>query len=749
MRLSDRKSKFFISFKTSIHKVSFNTLISVTGAVFLSANLIFYSSSLCASLYRIDYSLAPHGFFYRMVSMSLPPLLWIYATTTNAFMYNNIRIGTYISAGIYECFFLCGIVYQLLSRLFLPTVMSIRTDDIFTKDMVLILARIATQLPLIFFAYLIIKSFLCPIFDERSREKLLKFRIHISGKMFGKQHIEYTLSIANDIETGRPVIISERDRYLHTLVDGTSGTGKTSSTILPAIYGDLMNRKKALQLRKDIMQRVRNKDADCESVRSQLDQRYPVCGITVLAPDDSLTDDVCRLCEGHGIPYNRIDATKMPDGERKAHWTGMNPFFIPASLKGEALHEAIVKKAVIFSDIMLVISDLKGKSDSYFSGLNRQMLTNIAILIMLTVPHLFNRQATPEDLQLLINDFDLLPEYVSKLEEINRTQRRYTFILQYINNELLGKGRAKMEDQSRGTRNIINEFLMMPGSRDVYCSQDSIDFDKILSEGEVTVCNYDLASGDTNAIAFGLFFLLSFNNAVLSRPGTEQTRSPHFFYVDELPVLIHSSLEKNFSLFRKFRVAMFCAIQTLDQFEKNELTKYLKGVILGCANIFVFGRSSLSDMEVFSALAGVADKPDEQKTVSETALSDDSPSLSYSSREMWTQKNTLEGIDIRMNDFQVVTLFTIRDGAPCPPIKVKVHFLKKSDWGYESVNTADTLIRAKDDADNMKVALLSQYKKSGFKGDRPPASKSIENKTAPHREVHSIDENESVSDLFN
>src|SRR5699024_5956546 len=201
-----------------------------------------------------------------------------------------------------------------------------------------------------------------------------------------------------------------------------------------------------------------------------------------------------------------------------------------------------------------------------------------------------------------------------------------------------GKGRAKMEDQRRGTRNIINEFLMMPGSRDVYCSQDSIDFDKILSEGEVTVCNYDLASGDRNAIAVGLLFLLSFNNAVLSRPGTEQPRSPHFFYVDELPVLIHASLEKNFSLFRKFRVAMFCAIQTLDQFEKNELTKYLKGVILGCANIFVFGRSSLSDMEVFSALAGVADKPDEQKTVSETALSDDSPSLSYSSREMWTQK---------------------------------------------------------------------------------------------------------------
>ena len=70
---------------------------------------------------------------------------------------------------------------------------------------------------------------------------------------------------------------------------------------------------------------------------------------------------------------------------------------------------------------------------------------------------------------------------------------------------------------------------------------------------------------------------LPFNNAVLSRPGTEDTRIPHFFYVDELPVLIHPSLEKNFSLFRKYRVSMMVAIQTLDQMEKNEITKYLKG----------------------------------------------------------------------------------------------------------------------------------------------------------------------------
>lgn len=237
-----------------------------------------------------------------------------------------------------------------------------------------------------------------------------------------------------------------------------------------------------------------------------------------------------------------------------------------------------------------------------------------------------------------------------------------------------------MEDQSRGTRNIINEFLLMPYNREVFCSQESIDFDRILENGEVTICNYNLAAGDTDATAFGLFFLLSFNNAVLSRPGTEHTRIPHFFYVDELPVLIHPSIEKNFSLFRKYRVAMFVAIQTLDQMEKNDITKYLKGVILGCAHILVFGRSSITDMEIFSKFAGVRDEVEEEKGITQTALSDTNTKLTYTERESIAQKNAIEEIDIRLKDFQEVTFFTTRNGRPLEAIHGKVEFLKPEDW---------------------------------------------------------------------
>ena len=94
----------------------------------------------------------------------------------------------------------------------------------------------------------------------------------------------------------------------------------------------------------------------------------------------------------------------------------------------------------------------------------------------------------------------------------------------------------------------------------------------------------------------------------------------------------------------------------------------------------VFGRSSLSDMEVFSAMAGVRDTIETQDTVTQTALSSDSPALSYSTRELSAQKNTLEECDIRMRNFQEVTYFTTKDGRPLPPYHAKVDFLKPADW---------------------------------------------------------------------
>lgn len=85
-------------------------------------------------------------------------------------------------------------------------------------------------------------------------------------------------------------------------------------------------------------------------------------------------------------------------------------------------------------------------------------------------------------------------------------------------------------------------------------------------------------------------------------------------------------------------------------------------------------------MEIFSALAGVHDVAEVQQSTTETAITDSSPHYSFSSREMITQKNFLEEIDIRMKDFQEVTFFTTRNGRPLPALQGIVEFLKPTDW---------------------------------------------------------------------
>lgn len=688
------------------------------GYAVLTFHLMANTVRLVLALVRLDESILPSSLVLQAAWIAGSVFLFLQGTRypfynfhlTKACCLGEVLYGILLVLLAFLC--------RVLSAALLPAIMGLPTDEAFTKNMVLLLARIATQLPLLPAGFLLGRLLFYPLLDEDTRGRILAYKLsHDLPPERAEPEISYAMNIVRDIRTGRHITVYPKDRFLHTLVDGTSGTGKTSSTILPAIRDDLNTRCRAEGIQREKIKELVNAgeisyappspDAgfsvnDCIPIvrntehlledemekylktrqekieRIRLD--YPVCGITVLAPDDSLTDDVCRLCDARGVPYNRIDAVRDADGLHKKNTIGLNPFYIPQGMDPSQKNQLIVKKAVIFSDVMQAITDLKGKADSYFTGLNRQMIANLAILVMVTVPVLRSRQATPADLQAVINDFSLLPEYVDKLEETDQSAKIYTFIVQYIQEDLLGKGRDKMEDQSRGTRNIINEFLLMPANREIFCSQKSIDFDRALANGEVTVCNYNLASGDTDAVAFGLFFLLSFNNAVLSRPGTENTRTPHFFYVDELPVLIHPSLEKNFSLFRKFRVGMMVAIQTIDQMEKNEITKYLKGVLLGCAHIIVFGRSALSDMEIFSAMAGIKDVTEEQKSTTETAITDTSPHFSYSEREVPAQKNAIEEIDIRMKDFQEVTFFTTRNGRPLPPYTGTVEFLKPSDW---------------------------------------------------------------------
>lgn len=83
-------------------------------------------------------------------------------------------------------------------------------------------------------------------------------------------------------------------------------------------------------------------------------------------------------------------------------------------------------------------------------------------------------------------------------------------------------------------------------------------------------------------------------------------------------------------------------------------------------------------------MAGIRDITEEQASTSETALSGDDPHQPFSMREMTTQRNVLEEIDIRMMDLQEVSFFTTQNGRPLPVIHGRVDFLISSDWKEQS-----------------------------------------------------------------
>ena len=177
-------------------------------ALFL-IQLSIYTIRFMIALYRIDFSILPHGVLSQSVMLILPVLVWTTGTCADFFNFYRFKVTAYATAACSEALLFTAMAFQLLSRLFLPSILSIRTDEIFTKDMVLFLARLAVELPLLPFFLLLMKGFLRPLRETESRNVLLAFKLshYLPGRKTACE-IRYPLSIARDIATGKYIPIS-------------------------------------------------------------------------------------------------------------------------------------------------------------------------------------------------------------------------------------------------------------------------------------------------------------------------------------------------------------------------------------------------------------------------------------------------------------------------------------------------------------------------------------------------------------
>ena len=107
-----------------------------------------------------------------------------------------------------------------------------------------------------------------------------------------------------------------------------------------------------------------------------------------------------------------------------------------------------------------------------------------------------------------------------------------------------------------------------------------------------------------------MFFILQFQDAVLRRKGNEDSRTPHFLYIDEFPEYITKDMDVMFTLFRKYRCGVTVAIQNLSQLDKTGQGYYRQTVLANTKTQIVFGDTVKEDSEYWNKAFGMEKKVD-------------------------------------------------------------------------------------------------------------------------------------------
>lgn len=684
------------------------------------------------------------NFFVATLLMVVGLGVWVWSTAYDYWNYYHHKIFLLCLMGFGGIFLLSA---ALEKKIFYPVVrmvLKIPINQEITEHMVLSLAGSILSIILIAPIVILIWTLLSIGCNKQTVTHLLSFKImhHIDIRKH-KQFL-YDNKVITRMEDGRPVVIRQKDRQLHTSISGATGTAKTSSTIIPSIAEDLdhhvyneeFQKKECEAALKAGIFKMDHEFADEDfsinyfspvpgkevvpnpALANNLSEKYfgraisaqeyykrlrmisGVAGVTVVAPNSSLADKAYTLAKNRGIKVNRLDPM-LKDGKHLEGFIGLNPLYVSPSLTGKERARAITDNANIFADVLQALFDMSGKQDVYFKSVNNSLTIQISKLLMLTFEDLNGRQPNPSDLQYCVNNVDVCKVYQDRLvEKYGKTCKAdkpitgfemitdqdqevdcgdWQDVYDFVKNDLLSPTmKEKMYDRANGLRLQINNFLNHPYIRDVLCTNHTVDLDMALANGEVTVVNYSLELGSSVSTGFGLFFLFTYAKAILRRPGTEADRVIHFNYIDEFPVLLHPNLEEYFSLHRQYCVANTVAIQTEDQFDKNDMTKYMKGVVAQVGHKIKFGRLSNEEAKTTSLSSGTEMVAEEQQGETMNSITSDRPMHTFSKRRTMKEQSRMSMTDLIYKDFREVTLYTVCDGSLQEPINGIVHFLEPS-----------------------------------------------------------------------
>jgi len=415
----------------------------------------------------------------------------------------------------------------------------------------------------------------------------------------------------------------ETSRYQSMFVCGASGTGKTSLVFEPLIARDLERKFFFREVSKEmgftalktgIATLNKPYDNDYLNTNFNLNMLIPTsgnedvykaymkkmildstseityrdCGVTVMSPDREISDHMINVCKNFGLPYNIIDPSDKDS-------IGLNPF----------VYDDTNKIAITISSVMKAMVDIS-KYELFKELQVIQAIENISILLKEMYPKM-NEGMLPnlEDMLKMFTNFDLIEKMCKILEHDEELKEKYNTQLVYFKNNFYKDAPNKHNTETfiSVVADILDRLLRVPGVKNILCNRhNNINFDKSLANGDITfICTRRGDLGATNHKAFGLFFLISMQNAVLRRPGNEKSRVPNFLYIDEFPDFICKATEPIFTMYRKYKVGTVISAQNLEQLNVSGAKQT---ILSNCASKIFTGGGVISELEWWSSEFG-------------------------------------------------------------------------------------------------------------------------------------------------
>lgn len=446
--------------------------------------------------------------------------------------------------------------------------------------------------------------------------------ISLAGKSkdVGKYSCEVMLCV--DSESGEKVTIPETKRLESLLVVGVSGSGKTTMIYEPMIARDLDRKYFFKEIAKEMgytALRTGIASLNCPYGNTYLNENFSLnmltpnpdkedlykaymkkmilnsaggkyiyrdFGLTYLSADYDSIGNMLSVAKNYKIKVNLIDPNNSSS-------PGMNPF----------VYEDPIKTGIAISAVLkgLYANSRPDLLRAYRENTSIQIIENLSILLKEMYPRLHDGDLPNlEDMLNMMNDFSLVEEMCNEMKTIPELADKYKILIKYFENNFYvdGKDTTNTKQSIYTASAELDNLLRYPGVKNILCNRNNnLEFDKALANGEVTfVCTRRGDLGANAHKAFGIFFLLLMQQSVLSRPGNDNTRIPHFLYIDDFPEFLCKAIEPIFTVYRKYKVGNILSAQTLSQLS-DDRGNFKDEILANCVNKVIFGNALPEDVK--------------------------------------------------------------------------------------------------------------------------------------------------------